>query len=54
MEIMNTNGDADHVGANGAIAASGVLLEGTANTRPKVVAGSAGRPFWRMRMCSSG
>lgn len=45
MEIMNTNGDADHVGANGAIAASGVLLEGTANTRPKVVAGSGGAPI---------
>lgn len=45
LYIVNTNGDADHVGGNAAIASSGIMLEGTANTRPKIVAGSGGAPI---------
>ncbi len=45
MYLMLTNGDADHVGGNHIIAASGVLLEG-GNTRPSVVTSSGGAPIW--------
>ena len=44
--ILNTNGDADHVGGNGAISTAGVSLAGTANLRPETVSGSAGSPIF--------
>jgi glyoxylase-like metal-dependent hydrolase (beta-lactamase superfamily II) len=46
LYILNTNGDPDHVGGNAIVAAAGVTLAGTANTRPSSVPGSTGSPIF--------
>jgi cyclase len=43
--VVNTNADADHVGGNQAIAASGQTLQG-GNTRAATVFSSGGAPIW--------
>jgi cyclase len=43
--VLNTTGDADHVGGNQAIAASGRILAG-GNTRAATVFATAGAPIW--------
>jgi len=46
LYVLNTNGDPDHVGGNAIVAAAGVTLAGTANTRPESVPGSTGSPIF--------
>ena len=43
--VLNTTGDADHVGGNQAIAASGRILAG-GNTRAATAFATAGAPIW--------
>ena len=43
--VVNTSGDAEHVGGNQAVAASGQLLQG-GNTRAATVYSTGGAPIW--------